>query len=210
MRVAPRPRMSPRWLREDERDSIAWEARHDDRLENLLGALAVTLGETVQERMAAAGRCSPTAVAALQWIGRGRGLRASDLAEALGITAPGASQLVASLIAVGLVQRTRHPHDQRQWRLHLTELGAARMVEAMRARAGAVHELVETLAFPWRLRLSRILERLLGGMVDSSTSVLRVCRHCDWSVCRHSPLGPCPVAVAQAAGAPQVRRGSKA
>ena len=106
--------MSPRWLREDERDSVPWESRQDHRLENLLGALAVTLGELVQERMAAAARRSPTAVAALQWVGRGRDLRTCDLAEALGITTPGASQLVASLITDGLIQRTRHPHDQRQ------------------------------------------------------------------------------------------------
>lgn len=202
--------MSPRWLREGEGDSIPWERRQDHRLENLLGALAVTLGERVQERMAAAARRSPTAVAALQWVGRGRGLRTCDLAEALGITTPGASQLLASLIADGLVQRTRHPHDQRQWRLHLTDLGAARTLEAMRARAGAVRELVETLPFPWRLRLIRILERLLGGMVDSPLSVFRVCRHCDWSVCRHSAIEPCPVALAQAGGttsAPHVGRG---
>jgi MarR family transcriptional regulator, negative regulator of the multidrug operon emrRAB len=198
--------MSPRWLREDERDSIPWERRQDDRLENLLGALAVTLGERVQERMAAAARCSPTAVAALQWVGRGRGLRTCELAEALGITMPGASQVVASLIADGLVQRTRYPHDQRQWRLHLTELGGAHTLEAMRARAGTVRELVGTLPFPWRLRLIRIVARLLGSMVDSPQAVLRVCRHCDWNVCRHTGIEPCPVALAQAERTTSSRR----
>ena len=164
------------------------------------------LGELVQERMAAAARCSPTAVAALQWVGRGRGLRTCDLAEALGITMPGASQLVASLIADGLVQRTRFPHDQRQWRLHLTELGAARALEDMRARARAVRELVATLPFPWRLRLIRILERLLARMVDAPMAVFRVCGHCDWNVCRDSAIEPCPVALAQAAWTTSSRR----
>lgn len=194
MALAARPWVSPRWLRDDERDSIPWERHQDDRLENLLGALVVTLGELVQERMAAAARCSVTSVAALQWVGRVPGLRTSDLAEALGITAPGASQLAASLIADGLVRRTRHPHDQRQWRLQLTDLGAARTREAMRARAGAVRELLVTLPFPWRLRLIRILERLLPVLAGSPRSVLRVCRHCDWFVCRHSSVAPCPVA----------------
>lgn len=198
MRLAAAPRVSPRWLREDERDSIPWERRQDHRLENLLAALAVRLGDLVQERMAAAARCSPTAVAALQWVGRGRGLRTCDLAEALGITMPGASQLVASLIADGLVQRARSPHDHRQWRLHLTELGGARTLAAVRARAEAVGELVGTLPFPWRLRLIRILERLLGRMVDSPQAVLRVCRHCDWNVCRRTGIEPCPAALAQA------------
>src|SRR6516165_7532882 len=100
--------MSPRWLREDEQDSIPWERRQDDRLENVLGAFVVTLGESVQERMAAAAGCSPTAVAALQWIGREPRLRSSDLARVLGLSSPGASQVVCALIAAGLVQRTRY------------------------------------------------------------------------------------------------------
>src|SRR5678815_1393763 len=145
--------MSPRWLRQDERDEVPWEERQDGRLENLLGALAVTLGERVQERMAAAAGCSRRAVAALQWLGRSRRLRTRDLAEALEVSMPGASQLVRSLMAAGLVQRTRYAHDQRQWRLQLTELGARRTLQARRARAQLVRELVTTLPFPRRLRL---------------------------------------------------------
>ena len=190
--------MSPRWLREDERDSVSWEQRQDDRLENLLGALVVTLGERVQERMAAAAGCSASAVAALQWVGRRRGLRTCDLAEALEISTPGASQLVASLMAEGLVQQTRSAHDQRQRRLHLTELGAFRARRAACSRAELVRELVTTLPFPWRLRLIRILDRLLARMVDTPRAVLRICRHCDWDVCRHAVIEPCPVALAQA------------
>jgi DNA-binding MarR family transcriptional regulator len=177
---------------------MSWERQQDQRLENLLGALAVALGDRVQERMRLAAGCSPAQVAALQWVGRGRGLRTGDVAEALGISMPGASQMVASLCAAGLVQRIRHPHDQRQWRLHLTELGARRTLEAMRARAEVVRELVVTLPFPWRLRLIRILHRLLARMVDTPRAVLQVCRHCDWDVCRHAVIEPCPVALAQA------------
>ena len=131
------------------RDSIPWERRQDDRLENLLGALAVTLGERVQERMAASGPMLADGRGGAA-VGRsGRGLRTCNLAEALGITMPGASQVVASLVADGLVQRTRFPHDQRQWRLQLTELGGLpAALEAMRARAGTVRELVGTLPFP--------------------------------------------------------------
>src|SRR5262249_50728974 len=150
-----------------------------DRLENMLGALVVTLGARVQKRMAEAAGCSPMAVAALQWIDRGRRLRPTDLVEALEITSPGASQLVRSLIAAGLVQRTRYMHDQRQWALSLTELGLRRTIEAGSARAKVVRELVSPLPFPWRLRLLRIVQKLLAGMVVSQQSVLQLCRHCD-------------------------------
>lgn len=194
--LAAGPRVSPRWLREDERDT-SWERRQDERLENLLAALVVTLGEGVQDRMAAIAGFSPTAIAALQWLGRGRGLRTRDLAEALGISSPGASQLVASLTAAGMVRRARSAHDQRQWKLHLTELGVRRTGAAIRARAQLVHQLLATLPFPWRLRLLHILERLLTSMASSPREVLRICRYCDWNTCRHGTTAPCPVAIAQ-------------
>ena len=190
--------MSPRWLRQDDRDPMSWEQRQDERLENLLGALAVALGERVQERMAEASGCSPMAVAALQWIDRGRDLRPCDLVKALEISAPAGSQLIRSLIAAGLVHRARYAHDQRRWALGLTELGRRRMAQGVYARAKLVREIVETIPFPWRLRLIRIVERLLARMVDSRQAVTQLCRHCDWSICRHEPVEPCPVAIAWA------------
>jgi DNA-binding MarR family transcriptional regulator len=207
MALAARAPVSPRWLRDDETDSIPWERRQDFRLENLLGALVVTVGERVLERMQAAAGCSPTAIAALQWVGRGPGLRTCDVAEALAISATGASQLVTSLIAEGLVERSRYQHDQRQWRLKLTELGAGRTLDAMRARSDLIRELVATLPFSWRLRLIRIMERLLARLVDTPQAVLEVCRHCDWNACRHSVIEPCPVALAQAERRRSRRRG---
>ena len=199
---APGPRVSPRYLRQDDRDPYTWEQRQDERLENLFGALVVTLGERVQERMAEAAGCSPTGVAALHWIDRGRCLRSCDLVEALALSSPGGSQVVQSLIAAGLVERRRYTHDRRQWALSLTELGRRRMVHASSARARAVRDLVVTLPFPWRLRLIRILERLLARMVVSRQSVLQLCRHCDWDRCRGSTIEsciePCPVALAYA------------
>jgi len=134
----------------------------------MLGALAVTLGQRVQERMGEAAGCSPLAVTALQWIARGRHLRSRDLVEALEITSPGASQLVRSLIVARL------------------------------ARAMVVGEVVTTLPFAWRLRLIRIVEKLLAQMVHSKQSVLELCRHCDWDSCRDAVIEPCPVAVAYA------------
>jgi MarR family transcriptional regulator, negative regulator of the multidrug operon emrRAB len=198
--------MSPRWLREDERDSIPWERRQDHRLENLFGALVVTLGERVQERMGAAAGCPPTAVAALQWIGRWRRIRSSDLAQVLELTPPGASHLVGALIAAGLIERTRYPHDGRQWALDLTQQGARRTLQAMKARAEVIRESLQVLPFPWRLRLVRITERLLSRRVDSRQAVLRVCRHCDWELCRRGVIEPCPVAVAWAGRTTSSRR----
>jgi DNA-binding MarR family transcriptional regulator len=184
-------------LRLDDRDPIPWEQQQDERLENLLAALSLTLGDLVQERMAAAAGCSPTAVAALQWVGRAPDVRTCDVAEALEISIPGASQLMASLIAAGMVQRARYAHDQREWRLSLTDSGARRTLEAMRARAEVVRGIVATLPFPWRLRLIRIVERLLARMVNGPQAVVRICRHCDWDGCR-SAVEPCPVLLAHA------------
>src|SRR5215470_9758859 len=105
MSLAPGARMSPRWLREDEQDSVTWERHQDGRLENLFGALVLTLADRVQERMATASGCSLQSVAALQWMSRGQRLRATDLAKALRISRTGASQVIGSLVAAGLVER---------------------------------------------------------------------------------------------------------
>ena len=183
-------------MRQDDRDPMSWEQRQDERLENLLGAFAVALGERLQKRMAQAAGCSPTGVAALEWLDRGHNLRPRDLVEALEISPPGASQLIRSLIAAGLVRRARYPHDQRQWALGLTELGSRRVGRASYARARLVGEIVRTIPFPWRLRLIRILERLLARMVDSQQTVTQLCRYCDWHICRANAIEPCPVAIA--------------
>jgi DNA-binding MarR family transcriptional regulator len=188
--------MSPRWLREDEQDSVTWERHQDIRLENLVGALVMTLGDRVQERMAAAAGCSLQSVAALQWMSRGHPLRPTDLGEALGISRTGASQLIGSLVAAGLLERRPYQHDGRQRALMLTTAGARRTLEAMRARAQLVREILGTLPFPWRVRLLRIVERLLGGMAETQDAVLHICRHCDWEACRRASVAPCPVAVA--------------
>ena len=189
--------MSPQWLREDERDSVTWERHQDSRLENLLGALVVTIGDRVRERMAAAAGCSHLSVAALQWVSRVHWLRPTDLRKALGISSPGASQVIGSLVAAGLLeQRTPYRQDRRQRALVLTKAGACRTIEATRARAQLVREVLGTLPFPWRLRLLRIVERLLGGMAETEDAVLHICRHCDWEACRHAVVAPCPVAVA--------------
>jgi DNA-binding MarR family transcriptional regulator len=190
--------MSPRWLREDEQDSVTWERHQDSRIENLFGALVVTLGDRVQERMAAAAGCSLQSVAALQWMSRGHPLRATDLGRALGISRTGASQVIGSLVAAGMVERTPYQHDRRQRALRLTKAGARRTIEAMRARAQLVREVLVTLPFPWRLRLLRIVERLLGRMAGTEDIVLHICRHCDWEACRRAVVAPCPVGVAHA------------
>jgi hypothetical protein len=79
---------------------MSWEQRQDERLENLLRGVRNVAGERLQERMAEPAGCSSTAVAALQWIDRGRRLRPSDLA--LEISSPGGSHFVRSLLATGL------------------------------------------------------------------------------------------------------------
>jgi DNA-binding MarR family transcriptional regulator len=175
---------------------MSWEQRQDERLENLLGAFAVALGERLKKRMADAAGCSPMGVAALEWLDRGHNLRPRDLVDALEISPPGASQLVRSLMAAGLVRRARYPHDQRQWALGLTELGFRRLGRASHARAKLVSEMVTTIPFPWRLRLLRILERLLARMVESQQAVTQLCRYCDWHRCRANAIEPCPVAIA--------------
>jgi DNA-binding MarR family transcriptional regulator len=66
----------------------------------------------------------------------------SDLADYLGISTPAVSQLLAPLEDTGLVVRSEDPSDRRVKRIAITDKGAQRVEESMRAR----HTWLEDLA----------------------------------------------------------------
>lgn len=186
--------MRPRWLIEEEgpRPSIA------ARASQLLGALAVQLGDRLNESMTSAAELSPEAIAALQWIGRAPGVRSRDLGKALGIGNPAVAHLVASLQAKDLILRVRDPTDGRAARLRLSERGAQVARQASRARAHVTRSLVERLPLVLQPRLLRIAEALLAFLSEQPRKALEGCRFCDWELCRGDPTAPCPVVIAQA------------
>lgn len=96
----------------------------------------------------------------------------SDLADHLGISPPAVSQLLAPLEDTGLVQRSEDPTDRRVKRIAITETGAQRVEESMRARHAWLDDLAALIPpdekaalLPGLLRLneySQVLNEKLG------------------------------------------------
>jgi DNA-binding MarR family transcriptional regulator len=82
---------------------------------------------------------------ALQWCAGGA-VRGGELAEAIGLTSAGVTDLADRLEARGLVRRLRDPDDRRAVRIELTEAGRRFQVEKRRKVAALLRELTAQLS----------------------------------------------------------------
>lgn len=91
----------------------------------------------------------------------GDGLRMSDLAQRLGLTAAGATRMVDLLEGLGYARRFRAPgEDQRQVYVAATAAGAAALAEADRAFEERVGRSLAPLTPEERARLGELLRRV--------------------------------------------------
>lgn len=94
----------------------------------------------------------------------GAGLRMSDLAQRLGLTAAGATRMVDMLQGLGYAHRYRAPgEDQRQVYVAATPAGTAALAEADRAFEERVRRTLAPLTAEERARLGDLLRRVGGG-----------------------------------------------
>lgn len=131
-------------------------------------------------REASERRLSPTQGQALAALARrdGRGRRLSELAEELGITAPTASDAVASLESKGLVRKLRSKRDAREVAIRLTAKGRR---EAVRAAAWPefLADAVEELTAEEQAVLLRSLVKMIRALQErGEISVARMCATC--------------------------------
>jgi len=87
------------------------------------------------------------------------GLKPSELAEKLGVSAGNVTQLITSLEARGLVQRSHDAHDRRVIRIRVTETGAQAMQEAHDAMASKFAGLIEHIGPDDCERLTVLLDK---------------------------------------------------
>lgn len=172
----------------------------EQRTANLLGALAVVLGDRVDAALRAAGGLSAREAAALVTL-RNYAEREplSVLERALGLSQPGAVRLADRLAERGLVQRRRDGPDRREVRLSLTSAGRAAADAALRGRTGALEALLGSLAPADRRALESVLEGLLAAATASRADARTTCRLCDAVACGHPAR--CPVTRAADAAA---------
>ena len=160
------------------------------RVENLLGALSLTMSDRFRE-VGAAYRMSASEQASLVTLLAHPDQPVSWLGEVLGLTSSGVTRLVDRLVARGWVTRTPGT-DARHRRLRLTSAGTKRARLLNRDREAVLTDAVAGLSAADRADLERLLDSLVGALHDDLMSTIHTCRLCDRTVCRSSGL-PCPL-----------------
>lgn len=123
-------------------------------------------------RRPSVGQCKPSEMKLLFYIKRGmkshkEGLTVSELSSALDVTSPTVTQLINSVEAGGLVERSMDPHDRRVVRVKLTPEGDELTHKAMESFFGRFHELYEHLGEEQSEQLAELLEKVTRFLSDS-------------------------------------------
>jgi DNA-binding MarR family transcriptional regulator len=156
------------------------------RAENLLGALALTLVDQMQQaEPAGAVSPHPSERAALATLLAHPRHTVSWLADVLGVTSSGGTRLVERMVARGWISRTTGV-DARSRTLTLTRSGRTLATRVLAARADAVDAALAPLSDAQRGELERLLEPVVAGLATRRSSALRTCRLCDRSACAAS------------------------
>jgi DNA-binding MarR family transcriptional regulator len=185
-------------------------AAHDDRVGNLLGALALAVADAVRD--AAESACGqrgavPAAVVLLHRSPDGRSVGA--LHDALAVTPSGAVRTVDRLVELGWARRTPGA-DPRSIVVSLTRRGHGVAERVLAARAGALASFVARLDRRDRAAAEALLERLVADTARDRLARRRageelqsgwLCRLCDFPACGRDD-GDCPAARAASEAPP--------
>jgi DNA-binding MarR family transcriptional regulator len=166
---------------------------YTSRIANRLGAVALTLSDSIREATEAATEMAgglPAALVSLREWADGRSVEV--LAEAMRVSHSRAVRVVDRLEAAGLARRESDPSDGRRALVRLEPAGRELADRALDARARVLRSAVAEL----EADDVRDLERLLGALLHATTVDLRAaketCRLCDAHACGHYD-GICPV-----------------
>ena len=137
------------------------------RLDNLLAALALNLGEETTAALERASGLTGSAATALLALEEFLGdAHVGRLADVLGLTHSGAVRLVTQLEREGLAQR-RPGDDRRRVEIRLTARGRRAAQEARRARDDVLHQATSRLTRAEVDNLEVLLDKLVSGRVES-------------------------------------------
>ena len=182
-------------------ERLAGANARDDRLGNLLGALALGIGDAMQDAFEREGldlRAATVLVALLDFSPSGSVRR---LSQVIGLTHSGAVRVVDRLAEAGLVER-QPGHDLRSLGLRLTGTGR-RVASRLRGRRRhALRSLLTTLTAKQHAALTEGCETLIAQLTSQRLAMRAsgeapaggaLCRLCDFAACGR-PEGRCPAA----------------
>ncbi len=178
-----------------------------ERDANVLGALAVIVGDRTAHAIAAEAGQSGTTAAALSALHHFLDRPTVDaVRRVLGLTPSGAVRLVDRLEGAGFV--TRGPGDDGRSRsVRLTAKGRRAAARVSAARAEVLNDALASLTSTERATLHELLGRVLGALVRQKLTAADqahgaagawTCRLCDVSACGRAD-GHCPAANAATA-----------
>ena len=166
--------------------------RVSDRLENLLGALAVGLSDTITSAVETATGHAGAMGAALATLAQEPGLGIEQLRVPLGRTQSATVRVVDQLVAEGYAER-RPGHDQRCVSVFLTAKGTEAASRVLACREQALSAAVRPLTSGERKALTGALEKVLAEITSDRAHADLICRLCDLAAC---PQDACPVDLA--------------
>lgn len=101
-----------------------------------------------------------------------------QVADALGITRPAATQAVERLVQRGFVRRLEDDADRRRLRLRLTVRGEALTRQVIEAREQQLVAILTRMPAAQRLALERAVDGFLAAALNDPALVQAVCLHC--------------------------------
>lgn len=169
------------------------EQHGGSRLANLFGAAALAATGAMTAAAAAVTDGGLSAAAALVTLASEPGIGVTELGRRLGLSQPGTTRLIGTLVNRGLAGSRPEPGG-RTVALRLTEAGGqkARLILAERERA--LTALLAPLDEPARRDLDAALSLVLERLTDEGASACKTCRLCDEQAC--TAAEPCPVDLA--------------
>lgn len=161
----------------------------DERTANLLGALALSLVDSLNAVVEANAGYGGETPAALVTLGAEPGLSINQLRQILNLSHPGTVRLIDRLAAEGLVER-RSGADGRTLALFLTEAGSERRQTILSERRQSLQPAINGLTPTEQQQLTQLLEKMLSSITTSPLKAFAICRLCEEEVC---PRDRCPV-----------------
>jgi len=161
----------------------------DERTLNLLGALALSIVDTLNPVVEATAGYGGETPAALVTLGAEPGVSINVLRQILNLSHPGTVRLIDRLESQGLVKRSAGA-DGRTLALFLTDAGLERRKAILAQRRQQLRLVVDSLTPSDRQHLTRLLEKMLTAMTTNQLRAFSICRLCDEDTC---PGDRCPV-----------------
>jgi len=171
-------------------DVSSWTcSMNEERTLNLLGALALSIGDAFNSVVAVNAGYGGEAPAALVTLGADPGLSINALRQILNLSHPGTVRLIDRLASQGLVER-KSGADSRTLALFLTDAGYERRQAILAERRQQLQLAMSSLTQEDRKQLTKLLEKMLTAMTTSELRNFAICRLCEEEVC---PADCCPV-----------------